>query len=86
MATHPIAHITREPGNDRVPAWRRRLGRVLPLLITLAALFSMPGVAFASGTPVSLAVDPASGPVGTQVTVKGSNFPSGHQIQIGYAV
>jgi hypothetical protein len=88
MATHPVAHIPRDTGKGATPTWRQRIGRALPFVIALTALFSVPGVAFAGGTPpsVNLAVDPASGQVGSQVTVKGSNFTGGDQIQIGYAV
>jgi hypothetical protein len=51
----------------------------------MAVLASLSSVALASGTQATAAVDPASGPVGTQVTVQGANFHSGDQIQVGYA-
>jgi hypothetical protein len=69
---------------------RRRLGLrfALPLVIALAALVGLPSVALAGGAPssVSFAVSPASGPVGTHVTIKGTSFTSGDHIQVGYAV
>ncbi|MBF6589003.1 MAG: hypothetical protein IVW57_00550 [Ktedonobacterales bacterium] len=87
MTSHQIAHM---PSGAEVSARRRgraRLSLALPLLLVLVALVAMPGIALAGGTPpsVNLAVDPASGPVGAQVTVKGSSFTPGDAIQIGYA-
>ncbi|HLJ81353.1 MAG TPA: hypothetical protein VKT52_07710, partial [Ktedonobacterales bacterium] len=63
-----------------------RLAVALPLL-ALLVLLTLPGVAGATGIAPGrgVAVTPASGPVGTNVTVTGSHFPTGDNVNVGYS-
>ena len=91
MAQSLIAETPDRKGTPAAGARRSGLGArlavALPLLVLLIVL-ALPGVASAGGGPGpgrSVAVTPASGPVGTHVTVTGSHFPSGHQVIVGYS-
>jgi hypothetical protein len=85
MATQPVARTLGSGGTQARVRRRLSVRLALPLVLALAALSGIAGVALASGTGASVAVDPSAGPVGTQVTVKGSSFTPGDQIQVGYA-
>lgn len=84
MARHLGARTSSREGTQPQPRGHFRLRVALPLL-ALALLFAMPGIASATGTNASVAITPATGPVGTQVTVSGSKFTPGDAIQVGYA-
>ena len=55
----------------------------IPLGIILALVLST-GVVFASGKGPALVVTPDNGPVGTHLSLNGSNFHAGDTITIGY--
>ncbi len=80
---------TPEREGASVPGARRwrvgmRLAVVLPLLALLTVLTAT-GVAFAGGATPGVTVSPASGPVGTNVTLSGNGFHVGDNILVGYS-